>query len=65
MKIQGGGGNDRLIGGFDGAPDDIYDGTGDDTVIGGEEDVFHRCVDDGEADNVDAFAGVTVNDPDC
>jgi Ca2+-binding RTX toxin-like protein len=64
-EVQGNGGDDVLRGGTgDGERDDIYDGLGNDTVVGDEEDFWHKCADD-VADTHDNFLGTIVPDPDC
>lgn len=63
--IKGGLGDDVLrTGSGDGAADTIYDGPGNDTIIGDVEDTWYRC-DDGAVDDHSAFDGTIVPDPDC
>jgi Ca2+-binding RTX toxin-like protein len=64
-EIRGNAGDDYLRSGLgDGVRDDLYDGLGNDTVLGDSEDVLHRCADN-VGDNFSAFDGVIVPDPDC
>jgi Ca2+-binding RTX toxin-like protein len=63
--IKGYSGDDVLRAGVDDETrDDLYDGPGNDTVIGGPEDRWFKC-EDGQVDDHDAFDGITVPDPDC
>jgi len=64
-KVEGGNGDDTLrVGNADGIQDDLYDGAGSDTIIGNDEDIWHRCA-DGEPDDGSQFTGAVVPDTDC
>lgn len=64
-ELDGGDGNDVLRASFvDGVRDDLFDGAGIDTLIGNDEDVWHRCA-DGDTDFHDDFSGTIVGNPDC
>lgn len=63
--LEGDGGADTLRSSAgDGIQDDLYDGAGEDTIIGNPEDVWHRC-DDDAADDHSGFEGQIVPDPTC
>ena len=62
--VIGQSGDDELRVGFDGIPDVISDGRGTDSISGGHEDVWLKCV-DFELDDHDAFEGTTLLDPEC
>jgi Ca2+-binding RTX toxin-like protein len=62
--IKGYGGDDVLRAGVDDVRDALYDGVGNDTLIGGPEDFWHKC-DDGVVDDHADFDGNIVPDPDC
>jgi Ca2+-binding RTX toxin-like protein len=64
-EIRGNAGDDYLRSGLgDGVRDDLYDGLGNDTIIGDSEDQWHRCADN-VGDDHSGFTGTIVPDPDC
>jgi len=64
-EVRGGAGDDRVRGGtVSESRDDLYDGVGNDEIIGTDEDVWHKC-DDGMADDASDFTGIVVPDTEC
>lgn len=63
--LEGDGGSDTLRAtAIDGTADDLYDGQGEDVISGGDEDTWHRCIDDTPDDHAE-FTGQIVPDPNC
>lgn len=63
-EVKGGAGDDAIRAGDDAVEDHLYDGPGNDVIIGDTLDVWFRCADD-VGDNHDNFAGLIIPDPDC
>lgn len=62
---KGGAGDDTLRSlTADDVQDDLYDGPGNDVIVGNSEDVWHKCEDGSTDDHVD-FQGIIIPDPDC
>lgn len=63
--VQGGSGADIVRAGpGDGVHDELFDGPGEDTIVGGVEDTWFKCADE-DPDDHEGFAGDITGDPDC